>query len=84
LGGLLDDVAFNLKNGEVSEAFPYMGRWGLAQALDRRPPVQLTLEEATPDIVRLLEPQERQRAYEEWIRSLREKYHVVVYPERLP
>lgn len=83
LGGLLDDVAFDLQVGEISRPFPYMGYWGIVEPLEKRPPRQLSLEEANPEIARILEPVERDRLTREWITGLREKYGVVVYADRL-
>jgi len=82
-GGLLDDIAFDLKHGETSGVFQFLGKWAIVQALDRLPSRQMTLEEANSRIVQILEPIERQRLYDEWIAGLREKYGVVAYPERL-
>jgi parvulin-like peptidyl-prolyl isomerase len=83
MGGLLDDVALVLDSGQMSEPFPYMGYWGIVEVLDKRPPRQLTIEEANPQITKILEPIERGRLTSEWIGGLKQKYDVIVYSDRL-
>jgi parvulin-like peptidyl-prolyl isomerase len=83
MGGLLDDVAFSLETGRLSEPFPYMGYWGILEVLEKLPARQLTLEEANPQIRRILEPMERDRLTIEWMAGLSEKYGVILYSDRL-
>jgi peptidyl-prolyl cis-trans isomerase C/foldase protein PrsA len=76
-------ICSRLKPGEISDVVATDYGFQIFQLLEKRPPRQISLEEAVPEIERSLREKKREQAFEEWFKNLRSKAHVAIKQEVL-
>ncbi len=77
-------AAFQLRHvGDVSDPIQVGQHWSIIQLTGRRPAADRTFDEAEQGIRLRLWRERRQQAIEDFVTSLRKKYHPVVHEERM-
>jgi len=79
----LSQQAFNMNVGEISQPVKTALGYHLIKVNDKTAAKQLTLQEASPRIRAFLENSRQQEALRKEINRLKNKYHLVEYPEKL-
>jgi len=79
LAGPLEKVAFNLPIGKVSHIVEFSGNYYILKVDEKRGGDTKSLEQARPDIEKLLIQQEAQDLQERWLASLRAKAFIKTY-----
>ncbi len=74
----LEQIAFNLKTGEVSPVIQTGYGFHILKALEAVPARKVSFEEAKPVIEERIREQKRSEKYKEWIKKLREDAYIEV------
>ena len=75
-GEKFEEVAFDLKTGEVSDVFETERGYYIIQVGDRQPRTEQSLSQAKSKIARKLQQLKQREAYESYVEGLKEKYPV--------
>lgn len=75
----LEDIAFNLKKGEISDVIKTIYGYHILMAGDKKPPEQLSLDEVKGRIKQLLYKRKFEELKNKIIQDMRKKYKVEVY-----
>jgi len=78
-------LARGMQEGEISDAVPAAtaGGYGVVRVVDRQPPRAMTLQEATPELEKLLRQNAKDGVIEQTLVAQRKKMGVQVFPDRL-
>lgn len=79
LAAPLEKVAFNLRIGKVSNIVPFGGNYYILKVDDKRGGNTKSLDEARPDIEKILLQEEAQNLQERWLASLRSKAFIQTF-----
>jgi parvulin-like peptidyl-prolyl isomerase len=74
----IDEVAFKLKVGEVSDIIKAQDNYFIVKVEDRKPEHQMTFEETKDRLRKDLESERANELYQKWIESLRSKAKIEV------
>jgi len=74
----IDEVAFKLKVGEVSDIIKAQDNYFIVKVEDRKPEHQMTFEETKDRLRKELESERANELYRKWIESLRSKAKIEV------
>lgn len=72
----LEEVAFSLQEGKVSEPIRSQTGFHLIQVVERRDATYLSLETMTETITEILSREKMEKDYKEWLKNLREEAQV--------
>jgi peptidyl-prolyl cis-trans isomerase SurA len=75
----LAKVAFSLKKGEISPVISLDNSYYILMAEDSKPAVTKPLSEVQPEIVNNLVQQEKLKAQDRWLESLRKQAYIKIY-----
>jgi peptidyl-prolyl cis-trans isomerase SurA len=74
----LSKVAFSLKPGEVSQVIPLDNAYYILMVEAKKPAITKPLSEVQPEIVQALVQEEKLKAQERWLKTLREKAYIKI------
>lgn len=74
----LSKIAFSLKPGEVSQVIPLDNAYYILMVEAKKPAITKPLSEVQPEIVQALVQEEKLKAQERWIQTLREKAYIKI------
>jgi len=74
----LSKIAFSLKPGEVSQVIPLDNAYYILMVEAKKPAVTKSLSEVQPEIVQALIQEEKIKAQERWLKTLREKAYIKI------
>lgn len=74
----LSKIAFSLKPGEVSQVIPLDNAYYILMVEAKKPAVTKPLSEVQPQIVQTLIQEEKIKAQERWLKTLREKAYIKI------
>jgi len=74
----LSKVAFSLKPGEVSQVIPLDNAYYILMVEAKKPAITKPLSEVQPEIVQALAQEEKLKAQERWLKTLREKAYIKI------
>lgn len=74
----LAKVAFSLKPGEISQVVPLDNAYYILMVEARKPATTKPLSEVQPDIVQKLIEEEKLKAQERWLQTLRDKAYIKI------
>lgn len=74
----IEDAAFKLSAGEVSEPIKIENGYRLIKVMEKTDDKQKTLEEARPEIVQELTQKQGEQLFAEWVQELRNKTYVEI------
>jgi len=76
-------ICSRLKPGEISDVIATDYGFQIFELIEKRPPHQLSLEEAMPEIKRILNEKKLENAFEKWFKELRNKARITINQEEL-
>jgi peptidyl-prolyl cis-trans isomerase C len=75
-GEKFEEVAFSLKQGEISDVFETERGYFIIKLDDRQPRTEQSLDKSKNKIMRTLQQKKQKEAYDNYVESLKEKYPV--------
>jgi parvulin-like peptidyl-prolyl isomerase len=74
----IEDIAFKMKEGEVSDVIKAEDKWFIVKLEDKKPEHQTSFEETKDKLKKELEAKEVQELNEKWIAGLRDKAKIEI------
>jgi peptidyl-prolyl cis-trans isomerase C len=74
----IEDIAFKMKVGEISDVFKADDKWVIAKLEDKKPEHQLSFEETKDRLKKEMEAKQEQELNEKWIAGLKAKAKIEI------